>query len=477
MSTIPRLRRWALAALFLPLTALADGGTATVPSTTDVPSVPNAPPSNGSTPAGAPAAPGTPGTAAQQDWNLHGQFTDVTQFHPRFASPYQGVNSLTPGGSAKATNDITLYAGLRLWQGAAVYANPEIDQGFGLSNTVGVAGFPSGEAYKIGASNPYYQLQRLFLRQVIAIGSHGTTSAVSDDLNQLAGTQADDNVTITIGKLSVVDIFDNNRYAHDPRNDFLNWSIIDSGAFDYAANAWGYTDGGAVEWNQGRWTLRGGFFALSSQPNGTKIDTTFHQFEWVSELEERHQIAGHPGKIRFLVYDNRGRFGAYDAALAYAELIGATPSTATVRRFASNPGGAVNAEQEITSDLGAFLRLSVSNGQQEAYDFTEIDKSLATGLSLQGTRWHRANDTAGFALVVNGLSHAAQQYFAAGGTGIVIGDGRLNYGTERIAETYYAYQAWEHITVTGDYQLVVNPAYNRDRGPVSIFGLRLHAEY
>ena len=459
MSIIPRLRRWALAALFLPLTAFADGGTASVPDTTD-----NLDTTGTSSVPSPPAASNAASAAdTSQAWNLHGQFTDVTQFHPRFASPYQGPNSLTPGGSDKTTNDLTLYAGLRLWRGAAVYANPEIDQGFGLSNTVGVAGFPSGEAYKVGATNPYYQLQRLFLRQVIAIGSHGTTSAVSDDLNQLAGTQADDNVTITIGKLSVVDIFDNNRYAHDPRNDFLNWAIIDSGAFDYAANAWGYTDGGAVEWNQGRWTLRGGFFALSSQPNGTKIDTGFRQFEWVSELEERHQIAGHPGKIRFLVYDNRGRFGTYDAALAFAQLTGTTPSTAAVRRFASKPGGAINAEQEITSDLGAFLRLSASNGQQEAYDFTEIDKSLATGLSLQGTRWNRANDTAGFALVVNGLSHAAQRYFAAGGMGIVIGDGSLNYGTERIAETYYAYHAREHVTVTGDYQLVVNPAYNRDR--------------
>ncbi|MCL6455625.1 MAG: carbohydrate porin, partial [Ralstonia pickettii] len=194
-------------------------------------------------------------------WNVHGQFTNVTQWHPSFRSPYSGTNSLTPDNNTKETVDVTLYLGLRLWKGAELYANPEIDQGFGLSNTVGLAGFSSGEAYKIGNNAPYRKLPRLFLRQVINLG--GEQQAVESAPNQLAGSRSADNVTITVGKFSVADIFDTNTYAHDPRGDFLNWAVIDAGAFDYAADAWGYTHGLAVEWTQSWWSLRGGLVALS----------------------------------------------------------------------------------------------------------------------------------------------------------------------------------------------------------------------
>ena len=199
-------------------------------------------------------------------WAIHGQLTNVTQRHPRFSSPYSGENSLDASGRAEETTDITLYAGLRLWQGAELWINPEIDQGFGLSNTVGVAGFPSGEAYKVGANKPYLRLPRAFIRQVIAMG--GDEQRVEAAANQLAGTKAADNLTITIGKFSVGDIFDINSYAHDPRADFLNWSLIDSGAFDYAADAWGFTYGAAAEWTQSNWTVRGGVFQLSKIPQG-----------------------------------------------------------------------------------------------------------------------------------------------------------------------------------------------------------------
>jgi len=411
-------------------------------------------------------------------WNLHGQFTNVTQFQPAFTAPYRGANSLDAANSTKETVDLTVFAGVRLWRGASVYLDPEIDQGYGLSGTLGAAGFPSGEAYKVGARNPYFRLPRAFVRQVIATDGQGDDSVLPDGANQLAESVPADNLIITLGKFSVVDVFDTNSYAHDPRADFMNWSLIDAGAFDYAADAWGYTYGGAVEWTRSRWTLRGGGFALSKVPNTKDIDGQFRQFSLVAEVEERHALGQQPGKLKLLGFINRGRMGRYDAALALAAASGAAPDTAAVRRYASRPGVALNAEQTLGSELGLFARASVNDGAQEAFEFTEINRSVAAGLSLRGTRWARADDTLAVALAVNGISSAARAYFAAGGMGILIGDGRLpDYGYEKIVESYYTAQINSWVTVGADAQLIANPAYNRDRGPVGVLGLRLHLQF
>ena len=412
---------------------------------------------------------------APEDWALHGQVTNVTQGHPRFTSSYSGTNSLIANGRTEETTDITLYAGVRLWRGAEFWINPEIDQGFGLSNTVGMAGFPSGEAYKIGANVPYPRLPRVFLRQVIPLS--GELVKMESSANQLAGSKAANNVTLTIGKFSVTDIFDTNTYAHDPRGDFLNWSIIDAGAFDYAADAWGFTYGAAAEWTQDAWTLRGGVFQLSKIPNGKIVNVDFSQYMLVTELEQRYQMRGHPGKAKLLAFVNRGRMGSYRDALQLAQLAGDTPDTGLVRRFASRPGVAINLEQELAPDLGMFLRASLNNGTKEAYEFTEINRSISGGLSLKGGRWGRDDDTFGLAGVVNGLSSDARRYFANGGIGILIGDGGQTYGAEKVLETYYSMRVNRHVTLAVNYQHVNNPAYNRDRGPVSIFGVRAHAEF
>ena len=421
--------------------------------------------------AGAP----TSDTAEPERWNIHGQITHVTQWHPSFRSPYSGTNSLTADSDNKETTDITLYLGVRLWKGAELYANPEIDQGFGLSNTVGLAGFSSAEAYKVGKNAPYHKLPRLFLRQVIDLG--GEQQAVESGPNQLAGSHAADNLTITGGKFSVADIFDTNTYAHDPRGDFLNWAVVDAGAFDYAADAWGYTHGLAVEWTQSWWTLRGGLFALSKVPNSETIDTTWKQYQWVGEFEARHNWFSRPGKVKLLAFATRGQMGGYDDAVNLAQQTGSAPDTGLVRRLAWRPGIALNLEQEISYDLGVFARASMNDGSKETYEFTDINRSVSAGLSLKGNRWGRPNDTFGAAVVVNGLSRAARQYFAAGGMGVLIGDGALNYGTERIAELYYNLAVVKHLTLGLNYQYVVHPAYNRDRGPVSIVGARIHAEF
>ena len=418
--------------------------------------------------------------AAAEIYALHGQATLVDQYHPAFASPFAGKNSLDAGSRGNETFDITLFAGLRFWKGGELWVNPELDQGFGLSNTVGVAGFPSGEAYKIGKSSPYFRLQRLFFRQTFDLGGDlgGDSQDVEPAANQLGGSHTTDTLVLTGGKISVTDIFDTNVYAHDPRGDFLNWAVIDSGAFDYAADSWAYTYGLAAEWNQDWWTLRAGVFDLSRAPNSAELQTDFGQFELLTEMEARHTLLGVPGKIKLLGFFNRGRSGSYADAVKLAEATGGVPDTGLVRRYRSRPGAALNIEQGITDDLGGFARLSVNDGSQEAYEFTEINRSAALGLSLKGASWGRPNDTVGLAFANDAISRAAQTYFGGGGLGILIGDGGLrHYGTENIIETYYGLAATNWASLAVDYQLIVNPAYNEDRGPVSVLGFRLHGQF
>jgi high affinity Mn2+ porin len=409
-------------------------------------------------------------------WAVHGQATFVDQATFAFHSPYRGPNSLDPGTRGKETADVTLYAGLHLWPGMEAWINPEFDQGFGLSDTLGVAGFPSGEAYKVGMAKPYFRLQRLFVRQTIDLG--GDMEKVDPDLNQLGGTRTSNRVVITVGKLGVPDIFDTNRYAHDPRGDFLNWALIDTGSFDYAADAWGYTVGGAAEWYVGRWTLRGGVFNLSKVPNSEHLEYDFSQFQGVAEIEERHELGGRPGKLKITGFLSRGRMGSFDDAVRLSQATGQPADIAAVRRYRSRSGVSFNLEQEVGEGVGVFTRGGVADGDVEPYEFSDIDRTVAAGVSVNGQRWGRPHDTFGVAGVVNGISAAHRRFLAAGGLGILVGDGQLpNPGTEQIIETYYDLAAFGPAHVSLDYQLVNNPAYNRDRGPVSIVATRLHAQF
>jgi high affinity Mn2+ porin len=411
-----------------------------------------------------------------EDWSIHGQSTLVWQGYPSFHADFSGPNSLTPRSQGKETFDATLFLGVRIWRSLQFYANPEVDQGYGLSNTLGVAGFTSAEAYKVGEYHPYYRTPRAFFRYVQDLGGETETDAAG--ANQLAGTHTHDNLTITFGKFGVPDVFDTNKYAHDPRADFLNWTIIEGGAFDYAADAWGFSYGLATEWTQSWWTLRFGLFNLSRQPNSTEMTHGLGQFQLITEAEERHELWKQPGSVKLLTFLNRGNMGSYGDALALAAQTGGPPSTASVRRYNSRPGGGINVQQQLAPDLGFFLRASLNEGSEEAFEFTDVNGSLSSGLSLQGTHWNRGNDTVGFAGVINTIDRPARQYLAAGGVGILVGDGALQrYGPEKILETYYSVYLAEWANVSLDYQFVDSPAYNPQRGPVSVFGLRLHAEF
>jgi high affinity Mn2+ porin len=408
------------------------------------------------------------------NWIVHGQTSYLSQYAPPFHAPYRGANSLD-SNAGRETWDATLYIGRRLWDGAEFWINPEIDQGFGLSNTLGVAGFTSGEAYKVGFTNPYFRIPRAFIRQTFDLG--GATEKVEPDINQVGGTQTADRVVVTVGKFSVADVFDTIKYAHDPRNDFMNWSLVDASTFDYAADAWGYTYGASVEWYQGNWTLRTGLFDLSIVPNSIELDHKFDQFQFVYELEHRHELWGQPGKVAVNGFLSRGRMGSFGDAIALAQQTGGTPNAADVRRYASRPGVNLNVEQQIMPDVGVFGRIGWADGKFETFEFTDIDRTASAGLSLGGKLWGRPDDAFGLATVFNGISSAHIAYFNAGGLGVLVGDGQLPHpGLEEIVETYYRFPvgSWQ---VTGDYQFIQNPGYNRDRGPVSVISLRLRTQF
>lgn len=409
------------------------------------------------------------------DYGLHGQVTLVEQATSDFTAPYGGANSLSPR-IARETFDATLYLGLRVGPGAELWVNPEIDQGFGLDDTLGLAGFPSAEAYKVGRRNPYLRLPRAFVRQSFNLGP--ANRPVEAGANQLAGVRSDDRLVFTLGKLSVVDVFDTNQYAHDPRADFLNWSAVDGGSFDYAADAWGYSVGAAGELYRGDWAFRLGVFALSDVPNSPRLEPGFHEFQKLAEIEHRHVLAGRPGKLMLTWFDSRGRMALLEDAVREAALTGGTIDLAAVRRYRDRVGVHLSFEQQLTDSVGLFMRTGAASGNVEAYEFTDIDRSASAGVSVKGTYWSRGADTIGAAVVVNGISAARQRFLAAGGLGILIGDGRLPHpATEQILESYYDCAASGTLHVSFDYQFVRNPAYNTDRGPVSIFALRLHAQF
>jgi len=425
------------------------------------------------------AAPATPGTDRV---NFHGQTTFVWQGYPAIRSPFAGPNSLPGSGEGRDTFDTTLFAGVRLWQGAELWIDPEIDQGFGLMDSHGAAGFPSAEAYKLGSAYPYARVQRYFIRQTIDLGNE--TQKVEADINQFAGSQTANRLVLTVGKFAVVDIFDTNKYANNAKSDFLNWSVVNAGSFDYASDGWGYSYGAAAEWYQGRFTLRGGIFDLSVtpaggvSPTGADLDPTFDQFQLVGEIEERHELWGQPGKLKITGFLSRGRAGSFQDATDLALATGQPADINAVRMYTSRPGVSLNLEQQVSQNWGVFARAGWADGNIEPWDFTDIDRSVSAGVSINGKQWGRPDDTIGLAGVVNGISGVHEAFLNAGGLGILIGDGQLpNPGLEQIVEMYYSYALSASTRLTFDYQFIANPAYNADRGPVNVFAGRYHTAF
>jgi high affinity Mn2+ porin len=409
-------------------------------------------------------------------YSAHAQATMVTQIHDIFPSPYIGTNSLLPHEPAATSLTATLFLAARLWEcgdySADVVFNPELAGGVGFSNVMGVAGFPNEEITRVGLPEPTPYIARLYLRQVWELG--GGKETVKDEPNEIPGTRDVDRFTLIVGKLSATDVADDNRYAHDPRSAFLNWALTYNGAWDFPANVRGYTYGIAAEYHTRDWTINYGVFAEPEVANGAPLDPKFLKANGhVLEMEERYTICDRPGTVRLMGYVNFAHMGNYREALAEMPV---NPDVTQTRATRVKYGFGLNFDQELSDDLGLFGRIGWCDGQEETWAFTEIDETASIGLVLKGTRWRRPGDRIGLAYLVNGLSDAHRDYLAAGGLGFIIGDGKLTYGYEQIIEAYYRFQIREGIDVGFDFQEVFNPAYNRDRGPVSVFSLVAHIE-
>ena len=409
-------------------------------------------------------------------WNVHGQLTYVEQGYPAFRSPYQSANSLTSASQIQNTTSATAFLGYRPWDGSEIYVDPELMQGFGLNNTLGVAGFPNGEAQKSDFPAPRVDVARAFVRQTFGLG--GEQEIVEDGPNQLAGREDISRITITAGRFAVIDLFDSNSYSHDPRVDFLNWNMYCCGSYDLTMDKISYTWGAAAELNQKSWAFRVGYFLVPTVSNVNTYDThILERGEYIGELELRYSLLSQPGKLRLMGWTNIADMGSYVEALAMPATTPNYPDITQTRQVRTNYGFVANMEQAITSDFGIFSRASWSPGLVEIIGWTDCDESFSFGAVLKGNAWGRPDDKIGVAGVVEGLSPIARAYFAAGGIGILIGDGQLNYRPEQILEAYYAYSLNQWATLTFDYQFLDNPGYNADRGPVSVFSGRLHAQF
>ncbi|HXC25393.1 MAG TPA: carbohydrate porin [Gemmatimonadaceae bacterium] len=429
-------------------------------------------PSSGTTSSGT----GSPAAVTEERWNIHGQDTYIEQGYFAFRSPYEGTNSLSGNSQLKDTESATAFLGVRLWKGAALYFNPEIDQGSGLDSTHGVSAFPNGEAQKSIFPMPRYVVDRLYLQQTVGLG--GAQETITDGPNQLAGTQDISRITVVVGRLAVTDWFDGNTYANDPRTNFMNWNIYGAGAYDWTMDQISWTWGALAELNQKDWAFRAGYFLLPIVSSNNVFDTHIpDRGEYAVELEERYTLASQPGKLRVFGWVNHGTMGSYAAALALPETIPNDPDITRTRQVRTNPGIVINAEQAITDDLGLFSRVSYSPDLDEILGGTDCGESVTLGGVLKGRWWRRLNDVIGVSGVVGGLSPAARAYFAAGGMGILIGDGALNYRHEKGLEAYYAYALKRWATLSFDYQYIANPGYNADRGPVPIYAIRTHVAF
>ena len=411
-----------------------------------------------------------------ETWNLFFQATSIGQYHGSFPSLYHGTFSLAGHREAEASITSTVFLGLRLSSGTQFYFDPEMAGGRGFSATNGVANFPNGEMPRVSTAAPKPYIARLYVTQDFGFG--GQRETFESEENQLAGTRPMTRSSLTIGRFTVTDFFDNNRYTHDPRTQFMGWAVMYNGAWDYPADTRGYTWGWVHEFHTRWWSVRYASAAMPKTANGLRFDRRLLRDRAdVVEGEVRVHPNKHDGAIRLLGYGNHADAGTYADALRLAAATGARPDVTATRRIGTSKYGfGINVEQEVAKDVGVFGRQGWNDGKTESFAFTAIDRLATAGVSLAGTRWKRPHDTAATELTASGLSAVHAHYLSRGGLDFLIGDGALRYGREAIWESYYSARVIPCLFTTIDVQHVTNPAYNRDRGPVWVGTLRLHLE-
>lgn len=419
--------------------------------------------------------------AAQQverpeQWNLYWQATAIPQYHGKFHSPYEGPNSLRDQRELDASLTSTIFLGLRLAPHTELYIDPEIAGGEGFSNVAGVANFPNGEMPRVSSVVPTPYLARAYIQQDFGWGYK--MEHVESDENQLGERRPVDRYTFIFGKFSVTDFFDDNRYSHDPRTQFMGWAAMYNGAWDYPADTRGYTWGWVHQIHTKNWAFTYGSAAEPKVANGMHLDLRLLRDRAdMFQIEHRWEIGKHPGAIRPLGFLLHTDSGSYQEALGLASKAHTAPDiNGTLRPGRLKFGGGLSFEQEIADGIGVFSRFGWNDGHTESFAFTSVDRVASGGVSITGTRWRRPQDTFGSVFTAGGLSAVHAAYLAAGGLDFLIGDGRLNYAPECVWESYYSARVVRGVFASLDLQYIVNPAYNQDRGPVWAEGLRLHIE-
>jgi high affinity Mn2+ porin len=414
---------------------------------------------------------------SSESLSYHFQFTGIQQSHPSFRAAYTGRNSLLPTAENLLSITSTLFLGGRLWNGGEIYLDPELAGGSGFSSTTGIAGFPNGEVYRVDNPTPKVFVARLFVRQNFALGDE--MESVDPDQNQIAGLLPKARLTVTVGKFSLTDVFDDNRYSHDARTQFLNWALWSGAAWDYAADTRGYDWGILTEVRLPSWILNFAAVMVPSSANGPYFDHDIGRaYSLNLEVVKPYTLSGLGGRIHAIVFLNHADMGNYRSAIDQARLTGSAPDIDRTHRYCSKYGFVVSAEQALGNTAGLFGRFSLNDGRTETWAFTEIDRSFHAGITTHGDAWGRRDDNAGIAYVVNALSRDHRDYLAQGGYGFLIGDSALNYALEQITEAYYSARLFPSFSLTFDDQVVLNPAYNRDRGPVvNVISLRGHVEF
>ncbi len=412
-----------------------------------------------------------------EESSLRLQATWIGQTKRPFSAPYTGTNSLVPEREFSRIFTSTLYAGWRLGPDTELYVNPEAALGVPLSRLTGLGGFTNNEIARTSGPDLRFYRARLFLRHTWGLG--GETEWLESGQNQLAGKADVNRVVLTVGNLSAIDIFDANAYSHEPRRQFINWSLVTHGAWDFPADARGYTWGAAVEYLSAGWTLRAGRFMQPKESNGLPLNTRIlDSYGDVAELERDYSVAGRQGTLRLLAFRNVAPMGDFRSAIDNAPNTGGIPDLSIGRQRRSKVGAGLSIEQRLAEHAGAFLRASLHDGKTETYAFTEIDRSLSGGVVVEGALWGSAGDSAGIAFARNGLSSAHRDYLSRGGLGFFLGDGRLNYRPEQIIESFFSRQLAKAFWASLDYQRIRNPGYNADRtGPVEVWSIRLHTEF
>ncbi|HLW82985.1 MAG TPA: carbohydrate porin [Candidatus Acidoferrales bacterium] len=412
---------------------------------------------------------------------ISGQANFVFQWHPSFPAKYSGPNSLRAGAEHATTRILTLYLGYELTPTTEVYLDMESSGGNGISNTLGLAGYTDLDAVRVGLPNQTPYVARAMIRQVIPL-THKRIPQERDATSfTLANTVAARRIEIRAGKFSLADFFDTNTYGSDSHLQFLNWTVDNDGAYDYAANTRGYTDGAIVEYDDHWFSARFGEALMPKVANGIHLDADLARAR--SENVEfdfaGNAIGRRPGAVRLLAYVNHADMGNYEQAIGeYLHGQTAVPDIVATRRQGRHKYGfALNFEQEIASNAAIFGRLGWSDGRNESFAYTECDRALELGAFTKGTKWDRGNDRAGVAFVANGIVAAHREYLALGGLGFQLGDGGLTYGPEKIAEAFYTVHLWRGFFGAFDLQHVNNPGYNMARGPVVVPALRFHVDF